>query len=94
MSEFHRGLVQFGYVVDRNVLMEHRAVDGRADRRPALIADLVRRRMAVIVTDATLLAQEIKATTQTIPIVFLAGGDLSSLDSSRVSIGPAATSPA
>jgi putative tryptophan/tyrosine transport system substrate-binding protein len=57
------------------VFIEHRAVEGRADSRPALIADLVQRRMAVIVTDATLLAREIKAATQTIPIVFLAGGD-------------------
>jgi len=75
MPEFDRGLAELGYVVGRNVFIEHRAVAGRADSRPAMIADLVQRRMAVIVTDATLLAQEIKAATQTIPIVFLAGGD-------------------
>jgi putative ABC transport system substrate-binding protein len=49
--------------------------DGNTERRPAVAAEMVRRQVTVMVTDGTLFAQVAKSATQTIPIVFLAGGD-------------------
>jgi putative ABC transport system substrate-binding protein len=74
-SGFQQGLAETGYVEGRNVAIEHRWAEGNIDRRPTLVADLVRRRVAVIATNTTGLAAAAKAATQTIPIVFVAGGD-------------------
>jgi putative ABC transport system substrate-binding protein len=49
-------------------------IEGHAERRPALAANLVRRQVSVIVADVTLFAQVAKAATPTIPIVYM-GGD-------------------
>jgi len=69
------GLKQAGYVEGENVAFEHRSADNQPDRLPALAADLVRRRVAVIVpyTAPGILAA--KAATTTIPIVFNIGED-------------------
>jgi|SRR5882724_1323579 len=73
-AAFKQGLVEAGYVDGSNVIIEHRWAEDRYDRLPALVADLVSRRVAVIFGNAPTIEQA-KAATTTIPIVFLSGDD-------------------
>ncbi len=72
---FQRGLADAGFIVGYDVVVEHRWAEGHVDRYDPLAAELVRRQVAAIVADTTVFAQAAKAATQTIPVVFVAGGD-------------------
>ena len=63
-----RACGETGYVEDRNVIVEYHWLDAQFDRLPALMADLVRRRVAVIASpNNTLITATAKAATATIP---------------------------
>jgi putative tryptophan/tyrosine transport system substrate-binding protein len=71
VAAFRKGLGETGYVEGQNVMVEYHYLEGQYDRLPALMADLVRRRVAVIVTPGSTPAViAAKRATATIPIVF------------------------
>src|SRR5450631_289834 len=76
VAAFRKGLGETGYVESQNIAVEYRWADGQYDRLPALVADLVQRGVALLVTtggEPSALAA--KAATSTIPIAFTTGGD-------------------
>jgi putative ABC transport system substrate-binding protein len=75
LAAFHQGLAEAGFVEGRNVTIDRRSVDGQYERLPALAAEFVRRKVAVIVALAPVSALAAKAATTTIPIVFELGSD-------------------
>jgi putative tryptophan/tyrosine transport system substrate-binding protein len=75
LTGLRRGLNQSGYVEGRNLVIEYRWAGNQVDRLPALAADLVQLRVAVIVTPGLVATLAAKAATTSIPIVFNVGND-------------------
>jgi ABC-type uncharacterized transport system substrate-binding protein len=76
MAAFHQGLGDTGFVEGRNVAIEYRWAEGRYERLPSLAAELVRRRVAAIVTTGgETSARAARDETSTIPVLFLTGYD-------------------
>jgi putative ABC transport system substrate-binding protein len=76
VAAFHQGLSETGYVEGQNITLEYRWAENHNDRLPALAADLVGRKVELIVSSGSLLAAlAAKGATSTIPIVFTAVSD-------------------
>ena len=76
MVAVRRGLAETGFVDGRNVVMEYRWAEGQYDRLPAMAADLVGRKVAVVLSGGSDIAtRAAMAATKTIPIVFTTAGD-------------------
>jgi putative ABC transport system substrate-binding protein len=74
VTAFHRGMKETGYVEGQNVVIEYRSAERQTDRLQLLVADLLRRQVALIVGN-TPSALAAKAATTTVPVVFVTGGD-------------------
>jgi putative ABC transport system substrate-binding protein len=75
LRAYRQGLKETGHVEGENVTIEYRWAENQLERLPALAADLVRRRVAVIACSQTVSAAAAKAATTTVPIVFSVGSD-------------------
>ena len=76
LAAFQQGLKkEAGFVAGQNVTIDYRSAEGLTDQLPILARDLVRRQVSVMVATSTASAVAAKRATETLPIVFLTGGD-------------------
>src|SRR5215470_19734465 len=74
VTAFRQGLKEAGFVEGQNVAVEYHSAEGEPDRLPALVAEVIRRRVDVIAANG-IAAIAAKNATTTVPIVFATGGD-------------------
>src|SRR5215471_7348222 len=74
VAAFRQGLKEANFIEGQNVAIEYRSAEDQPHRLPALVADSVRRQVALIVCN-TRSAFAAKAVTSTVPVVFVTGGD-------------------
>src|SRR5438874_8805133 len=75
LDAFRKGLRELGYAEGRNLVIEYRSAEGRAERFPDLAAELVRLKVDLIVTRGTPAARAAKNATETIPVVMASIGE-------------------
>ena len=75
VEAFRQGLRELGYVEGKNIVIELRSAEGEQDRLPALVAELIRLKVDIIVSGGPSVTRAAKATTTTIPIVMGNDGD-------------------
>ena len=75
LTSFREGLHERGWVEGQNIVIETRFADGRVDRLPALVAELIRLNVDIIVTTSSATAWAAKDATQSIPVVMTASAD-------------------
>ena len=75
VNAFRQGLKEVGFIEGQNIAIEYRSAEGRPDRLPNLVADLIRRRVAVIAGNTTAMRVAKATTTAVVPIVFAGGGE-------------------
>ena len=74
VAGFRQGLKEMGYTEHENVAIEYHSAEGNRERLSAIVAELVRRQVAMIVGNSVA-AQAAKAASQSVPIIFVYGGD-------------------
>jgi len=74
LTGFRQGLNESGFFEARNLVVEYRSAEGRSDRLPGILADLIGRQTALIVANSVA-ARAAKTVTTTVPILFVYGGD-------------------
>ncbi|HVO92447.1 MAG TPA: ABC transporter substrate-binding protein [Terriglobales bacterium] len=72
---FRRGLRDFGYIEGKNILVEERYAEGKADRLPKLVAELLQLKVDILVSPVTAAIRAAKESTKTIPIVMVIADD-------------------
>jgi putative ABC transport system substrate-binding protein len=75
IEAFRQGLQELGYVAGKNIVVEWRSVEGKADQLPSVAAELVRLKVDVIVTAGPISTRPAKGATKTIPIVMAQDDD-------------------
>lgn len=72
---FRQGLRDFGYIEGKNIVVEYRYVEGKGDRNPSLVAELVKLKVDVLVVPGPGGSRAAKQATKTIPIVIVSQED-------------------
>jgi putative ABC transport system substrate-binding protein len=75
VEAFRQGMRELGWVEGKNIEYEVRAAEGKFDRFPAIVAELLRRRVDIIVAPTTLATRAAKSATSTVPIIMVVASD-------------------